>query len=109
MSIMMDLNFNEKDFNLESSMGLVLVIFLAEWCGPCKMLTPFLKEIYQEKNIEIYTVDVDKNPETIGKFNIKSVPTLIFFVDGKFVDQMVGYKDKDEILEKIDMIKNGKI
>lgn len=104
-----NLNLNLESFNKEvrGSKDLILVDFWAEWCGPCKMLSPILEEIESENKYRVFKVDVDKNAELISEFKIRSVPTLIVFKDGQKIDQMIGYKSKEEILEKLDSLSNN--
>lgn len=82
----------------------VLVDFWAAWCGPCKMLSPLVEQIAEEKsaNLNVAKVDVDANPVTAGNFGIMSIPTLILFKDGKAVKQLVGYMPKDRILSQLE-------
>lgn len=71
---------------------LVLVDFWAEWCGPCKMIAPFVEEIAQEYDgrVKVAKMDVDANPETPLRYGIRAIPTLLIFKGGKAVDQIVG-------------------
>lgn len=79
--------------------GNYLVDFYAEWCGPCKMLTPVLEEVSDK--INIVKVDIDKLPKLTEEYRIMSVPTLIFFKDGKKVKEVVGFQTEEELLEII--------
>ena len=80
--------------------GLHLVDFYAEWCGPCKMLGPVLEEVSDRVNV--IKVDIDKFENLALEYRIMSVPTLIFFKDGKKVQELVGFRDEDELFEIID-------
>lgn len=79
--------------------GNYLVDFYAEWCGPCKMLTPVLEEVSDK--INIVKVDIDKFPKLTENYRIMSVPTLIFFKDGKKIKEVVGFQTEEELLEII--------
>ena len=82
--------------------GLHLVDFYAEWCGPCKMLTPVLESI--EDKINVIKVDIDKFEDLTLDYRIMSVPTLVFIKDGEKVKELVGFRDEDELLEVIDSL-----
>ncbi|HEU5138342.1 MAG TPA: thioredoxin [Bacillales bacterium] len=93
----------DQNFSQETSEGLVLADFWAEWCGPCKMVAPVLEEINDEMEdkVKIVKLDVDENQETAGNFGVMSIPTLIFFKDGEVVDKVVGYQPKESLVEVI--------
>lgn len=86
-----DANFDQKIQN-----GMTLVDFWAEWCGPCKLLGPVIEELAQEfaGKINIAKLNVDENPLTASRFNVMSIPTMIFFQDGKPIEQIVGFHPK---------------
>ena len=81
----------------------VIVDFFASWCGPCKMLSPVLEKIDEKfgENLKILKVDIDKFPELANKYNIMSVPTLIFFENGEIVRQETGFMLEEKIMEFI--------
>ena len=83
--------------------GTYLVDFYAEWCGPCKMLTPVLENL--EDKINVIKVDIDKFEKLAFEYRIMSVPTLIFFKDGKKKEELIGFRDEDELLEVINSLK----
>ncbi|MGL5051396.1 MAG: thioredoxin [Fusobacteriaceae bacterium] len=92
-----------ENFKLEvlDNPGVVLLDFWASWCGPCKMLAPILGELAEETTVKICKVDVDSNNELAGEFKIRSIPTIIIFKNGEKVDEMVGFKAKEELKEKL--------
>lgn len=81
----------------------VLVDFFAEWCGPCKMMSPVLKEVKEclGDRITILKIDVDKNQALASEYNVRSVPTLILFQDGLIKWKEFGLIEKNELIEKI--------
>ena len=94
---------NKENFDSKVEKGVVLVDFFANWCMPCKMLSPVLEEaseLFGDK-VSIYKVDVDKDNELAARFNVMSIPNLILFKDGKAVNQHVGFTSKQDIVDFI--------
>jgi len=84
----------------------VLVDFWAEWCGPCRMVGPLVKEIgaeYEGRAV-VGKVDVDSNPEISAKFGIRNIPTILYFKNGEVVDKQVGAVPKSVIASKLEAI-----
>lgn len=81
----------------------LLIDFFADWCGPCKMLSPIIQEVAKELNgkVRVIKIDVDKNPALTDKFQIRGVPTMILFKDGKPIWRQSGVLQKEEIVGKI--------
>lgn len=98
-----DGNFEEEVLN--SSIP-VLVDFWAEWCAPCKMIAPTVDEIALEYDgkLKVGKVDVDSNPKTSSKYQIRSIPSLVFFKNGRVTDQIVGAVPKVQIMSKVETI-----
>jgi thioredoxin 1 len=96
-------NFDEKVIQSSSP---ALVDFWAEWCGPCKMLTPVLEELSSENEskINIYKVNVDENQQLAVKYGIRSIPTLLLFKGGEIQEQIVGLKSKSDLQTSIDSL-----
>ena len=100
--------YNESNFDQEvlQSSDPVLVDFSATWCGPCKLLTPVVEELSNEmKGVKIGKVDIDTDSSIAQRYSIMSVPTLLFFKDGKVMDQMVGVQSKGTIQSKLEELK----
>ncbi len=89
----------DKDV-LESNVP-VIVDFWAEWCGPCRMLLPILEEAAPELEgkVKIVKVNLDQNPQTAARFNVRSIPTLIMFKDGQMQSVKVGLLSKPKLIE----------
>ena len=87
-----------------ASSGLVVIDFWAEWCGPCKKISPIVDELATEYEgvVDIYKCDVDENSEVCDKFGIRNIPTLIFLKNGNIVDKHVGTATKAQLAEKIE-------
>ena len=76
----------------------VLVDFWAEWCGPCKQISPILEEIANEKdNLNILKLNIDENPVTPQKYNVRGIPTLMLFKDSKLIDTKIGSLPKSSL------------
>ena len=88
-------NFEEKVLNAPNK---VLLDFWATWCGPCRMIAPFVEEIAEEnEHITVGKIDVDEEPALAARFGIVSIPTLVVMENGQKVDQLIGYRPKTDI------------
>ena len=92
-------NFMSEVTNSEKP---VLLDFYADWCGPCRMVTPIVDEIASERSdIKVGKINVDNQPELAQQFRVMSIPTLVVLKDRKIVSQSVGAKTKEQILEML--------
>ena len=102
------IELDESNFEREvtQSNGAVIVDFWAEWCGPCKMIAPLLDEIAREKagTVKVAKVNVDENQSLSFKYNIRAIPSLLFFKNGQLRDQVTGMTSKKDLLGRIDAL-----
>ena len=77
---------------IETYQGLAVVDFWATWCAPCRMIAPIVEALATEYagTVKVAKLDVDNNQRTAARFNVRSIPTILFFKDGKLIDQVVG-------------------
>lgn len=101
----MAFEFTDQNFQ-ESALaeGVSVVDFWAEWCGPCRLITPIIEELSgeYEGKATIGKLNVDDNPEVSMKYGVRSIPTILFIKDGEVVDKHVGTATKATLMEKID-------
>ncbi|HEY3285973.1 MAG TPA: thioredoxin [Gemmatimonadaceae bacterium] len=94
-----DADFEQE---VEKHQGVAVVDFWAVWCGPCRMIAPVLEQlsVEYEGKVKVTKLDVDTNQKTSMRFNVRSIPTLLFFKDGKVVDQVIGAVPKSALEAK---------
>ncbi|OUO51243.1 thioredoxin [Parabacteroides sp. An277] len=103
----MALQITDSNFNEYASAGKLMVLdFWAEWCGPCRMVSPIIDELANEYEgrVIIGKMDVDNNDEVVSQFGIRNIPTVLFLKDGKVVDKVVGATSKDKFIAKIEAL-----
>ena len=102
------ISLNEQSWKDEviNSELLVVVDFWAEWCAPCRMMTPTLEEISQEYagKVKVGKLNVDENSTIAGEYSIMGIPTLLFFRSGKVVDKVVGVVAKKALQDRIEKV-----
>lgn len=98
-----DSNFEAQIINSDKP---ALVDFWAEWCGPCRMISPIVAELAgeMEGKAVISKLNVDENPEVCAKYGIRNIPTILFFKGGEVVDKQVGATQKNVLLEKLNAL-----
>lgn len=103
---MSELALTDANFKSEvlQSKTPVLVDFWAEWCGPCRMLTPIVEKLAKDYagKIKVGKMNVDENPETPSEYGIQGIPTILFFKNGELVQRMIGFQQEDKIKSEID-------
>ena len=103
----MALQITDANFIEYANSGKPMVLdFWAEWCGPCRMVSPIIDELAQEYEgrVVIGKMDVDNNDEVVGQFGIRNIPTVLFLKNGEMVDKIVGATSKDKFVEKIEAL-----
>ena len=90
---------NTAEFDAIKDNGVVLVDFYADWCGPCKMISPILEELAKEYEgkVTIVKVNVDENGDIAGRYGVMSIPNLVLFKNGDVVKQVVGFQPKNQL------------
>ena len=96
-----DDNFKER---IEDHGGLSMVDFWAEWCGPCRLIAPFVSELADDfaGRVRVGKLDVDANMSTSMRFGVRSIPSILFFKDGQHVDTIIGAVPKAQLRQKIE-------
>ena len=98
--------FTDNNFDDETSKGVVLVDFWAEWCGPCRRLAPTVDALASEFDgrATVAKLNVDENPNVPGRFAVRGIPTLLLFKEGQLAETIVGLRAKEDIAAKIERL-----
>ena len=108
----MALNIESKNFaEVINSDKPVLIDFWAAWCGPCRVIGPTIEELAEEYDGKaiVGKIDVDAQPDLAMKFNVRSIPTLLFFKDGEVVERQVGVSNKSQLAGKLEELLAEKV
>ena len=99
-----NLVFNNIKENIQE--GVVLVDFWAPWCGPCRMLAPAIDQLAEEfeNKAKICKVNTEEEPDLTSEYQVRSIPTILFFKNGEIVDQMIGATTKAKLEEKLNSL-----
>ena len=90
----------EKDYDeLLSNTSNIIVQLSADWCGPCRVLTPVLESVAGEKGIDVVKVNIDNNPSIVAKYSVRSIPRILFIKDGEVINDMTGNQGKQKLEE----------
>ena len=101
MSVM-EITDDEFEEKVKKAQGKVLVDCYAQWCGPCKMLSPIIDEIAEGIDYcTVYKLNVDNSSSVVGEYGIMSIPTILYFENGELKDKSIGFRAKEELLEMI--------
>lgn len=96
------IHFENENYDELIKEGIVVVDFFATWCGPCKMLGPIIEKLGEEiSNVKFIKIDVDKNEDLARRYGVMSIPTIIFFKDGREVKKHIGFIPEESIKEII--------
>lgn len=99
------IHLTDDDFaqEIERHQGVAMVDFWATWCGPCQVVAPIVEQIAKEYDgkVKVAKLDVDENQRTTMRFNVRSIPSILFFKDGKHVETVVGAVPKAYLVEKL--------
>jgi len=102
----MAFQFTDNNFKTEAleKKGVSVVDFWAEWCGPCRAITPIIEDLAKEYDgkVTVGKLNVDDNPEVAMKYGIRSIPTILVLKDGEVVDKTVGVTTKQALADKIE-------
>ena len=98
-----ELDSSNFDSTVSNGTAPVMIDFWAPWCGPCKAITPILNELAQELGdaVKICKVNIDNNSELASKYEIRAIPTILIFKDGRVVDTIVGLIEKNDLKAKL--------
>lgn len=106
MSTLLELNDNNFEEEVVSSSVPVLVDIYADWCGPCRMLSPIMEDLKNKfsDRLKVCKANMEKNQGMISRYCVSSVPTLLFFRNGDIIEKIVGLKKKEDIERNIEAI-----
>lgn len=93
-----------ENFTGDLNSGVVVKYFYADWCGPCKMMSPYLENVADTTGAAIVKIDADKNRDMIAEYELKSVPTMFFMKDGQEIDRRSGFIPQQILIDLIQSI-----